>query len=40
MEYKMIMDAFVWLLYHNQQIGWICLLFIIYKILNEREIIK
>jgi hypothetical protein len=29
------MDLFVWLLYHNKEIAWLCLTLIIYKVLKE-----
>ena len=29
------MNVFVWVLYHNQEIGWMCAIFISYQILKE-----
>ena len=29
------MNSFVWVLYHNQEISWVCATFIMYKILQE-----
>jgi len=32
-----MIDIFVWILYKNQEIAWICTIFIIYKIMREMK---